>query len=100
MRSIPRVVRCDLLGSGLLVGCGRIDLRGNHFRPRDLELLEAAIKRGKAKGLGFDPQDVKLHAQKGRPDPRMCTRKGESGGQVKAYSKAQAAAATGRLGIG
>lgn len=92
---------CELFATGVLVGCLRIDLRGNHFRPHDIELIEAAIKKGRARGLGFEPTDVKIHAQKGRPAPRLCTKMeaGAAGGTV-AYSKAQAAAATGRLGVG
>ena len=42
---------CELLSSGTLKGCKRLDLRGNCFRPRDVEDLKAAVAEGIAKGL-------------------------------------------------
>ena len=64
---------CKLFASGLLAGCVRIDLRGNHFRERDVRLLATAIQEGMAVGKGFQPSDVRMTDMEPRADPRMCT---------------------------
>ena len=62
-----------VFASGLLVGCKRIDLRGNRFQRWDAEVVRRAIEAGRSKGLGFDPSEVLLDDQDWRPDPRLCT---------------------------
>ena len=64
---------CELFASGRLTKCWRIDLRGNHFRPREISQVEEAIKTGMAQGTGFNPTDVRLGSQHGRPEVRNCT---------------------------
>jgi hypothetical protein len=76
----------DLFRAGCLRGCERIDLRGNHFRPRDVAEMRAAIAAGTRVGAGFEPSDVRIVEQEPRPDPRLCTRKGVSVAQGFLYA--------------
>ena len=64
---------CKVLESGELVGCRKLDLRGNLFRTWDVREVEAAIEAGVGKSRGFAPKEVLLNDQDPREDPRLCT---------------------------
>ena len=64
---------CKALESGELVGCRKLDLRGNLFQVWDVRVVEAAIAAGVGKGRGFAPKEVLLNDQDPREDPRLCT---------------------------
>jgi len=65
---------CHLFASGLLTGINTIDLRGNHFRDREVWMIEKAVAHGVSKGTGFDPAYVHMKPQVPKDAPRMCTK--------------------------